>query len=212
MLCVSPQVLTFYAPYDRSQRRIVTLLNPTNRQVLFKIKSKVWRHYIVIPSSGGIEPYTFIEVSISLKDLNFHEDLDYNHQFSIQYMNAPRHYFNGQTILPIFGEASRRNIFTKSLFVHLEVKPISLANSSLDSLSRKVKINMEEGLQLRALCPNCPKVLAASQEQKKTKRNGLISKLVIIGSLVAVVFIAYMQRVQMYDVLIDNFYSEKELP
>ncbi|XP_016933991.3 vesicle-associated membrane protein-associated protein A [Drosophila suzukii] len=209
MLCVSPQVLTFYAPYDRSQRRIVTLLNPTNRQVLFKIKSKVWRHYTVIPNTGKIEPYTFIEVSISLKDLDFHEDLDYNHLFSIHFMYAPRHHLNGQTIQSIFREASRSSISTKSLAVHLEAKPLSLANSSLDSLSSKVKINMEGGLQLRALCPECPKMLAP-QEQKKTKRNGLISKLVIIGSLVAVVFTAYMQRVQMYDMLIDNFNSEKE--
>jgi len=31
-------------------------------------------------------------------------------------------------------------------------------------------------------------MLAASQEQKKTKKSGLISKLVIIGSLVAGIF------------------------
>jgi len=182
----------------------VTLLNPTNRQVFFKvrcsknksdmleifnylfqIKSKVWRHYTVIPNTGKIEPYTFIEVSISLKDLDFHEDLDYNHLFSIHFMYAPRHHLNGQTIQSIFREASRSSISTKSLSVSLETKPLSLANSSLGSLSRKVKINMEGGLQLRALCPNCPKMLTAPHDQNKTKRSGLISKLVIIGSLLA---------------------------
>jgi len=139
----------------------------------------------VIPNTGKIEPYTFIEVSISLKELDFHEDLDYNHLFSIQFMYAPRHHLNGQTILSIFRESSRSNIFTKSLSVHLEAKPLLLGNSSLDSLSRKVKINMEGNLQLRALCPNCPKMLTAPHGQNKTKRSGLISKLVIIGSLVA---------------------------
>jgi len=138
----------------------------------------------VVPNAGKIEPYTFIEVSISLKDLDFHEDLDYNHLFSIHFMYAPLHHLNSQTIQSIFREASRSSISTKSISVSLETKPLSLANSSLDSLSRKVKINIEGGLHLRALCPDCPKMLAP-QEQKKTKRNGLISKLVIIGSLVA---------------------------
>lgn len=37
LLSVSPQLLNFYAPYDRRQRRILTLLNPTNSVVLFKV-------------------------------------------------------------------------------------------------------------------------------------------------------------------------------
>ncbi|XP_016956422.1 uncharacterized protein LOC108028914 [Drosophila biarmipes] len=210
MLSVNPQLLTFYAPYDRSQRRMLTLMNPTNRQVLFKMKSKAWRHYTAIPHAGRIEPYSFIEVSISLKALDFHEDLDCKHLFSIQSMYAPPHHLNGQTILEIFGEASRSNIVTKSLPIRLEAKPLSLANSGMESLSSLVKQAVEADLPLRALCPSCPRMLEEPQEEKKTRGSGLMSRLVIIGSLAAVAFTAYMQRLQMYDLLIDNFYSEKE--
>jgi len=38
LLSVGPQILTFYAPYDDRQRRMVTLLNPNDRHVLFKVR------------------------------------------------------------------------------------------------------------------------------------------------------------------------------
>ncbi|XP_017047472.2 vesicle-associated membrane protein-associated protein scs2 [Drosophila ficusphila] len=76
LLSVNPQLLTFYAPYDRSQRRMLILLNPTNRQVLFKVTSNAWDHYHVSPNAGKLEPYCTREVIISLNNFDYCADLD----------------------------------------------------------------------------------------------------------------------------------------
>ncbi|XP_070074655.1 trypsin epsilon-like isoform X2 [Drosophila takahashii] len=193
LLSVSPQLLTFYAPYDRSQRRLLTLLNPTNKQVLFKIKSNVVRLYKVIPCAGRIEPYGTCEISITLHKLDYQEDL--NHLFSIHSIFAPRDHLNGQTILSVFRGVSRSDISVNSLSVCLEQKPLSLANSGLDSLSSLIKTAMENDQQLRPLCPNCPNMLKAPQEQKNIKKSGLLSKLIIIGSLMGVAVLVSAARI-----------------
>uniref|UniRef100_A0A6P4ETC0 Vesicle-associated membrane protein-associated protein B n=1 Tax=Drosophila rhopaloa TaxID=1041015 RepID=A0A6P4ETC0_DRORH len=207
LLSVSPQRLTFYAPYDRSQRRMLTLLNPNNRKVLFKIKSNVWRYYHVSPNAGMIEPYCFIEIRISLNYFDFHEDLDQHHRFCIQSTYAPRDQVNGETTLAIFRRVSSRDISSKSLHVRLEATPLSLASCGLDLQSPLGKMVLERDL-LKPLCPKCPDFLNAPLELEKAKANRHISKLVIIGSLL----IAYMQRKQMHEVLINNFYPDKLEP
>ncbi|XP_052854659.1 vesicle-associated membrane protein-associated protein B [Drosophila gunungcola] len=202
LLSVNPKLLTFYAPYDRCQKRKLTLLNPYDRQVLFKVKSNASLHYHVSPSSGSIEPYCFSDISISLNNFDFHEDLEQKHHFCIQSMYAPREYINGETTLAIFQRVSRSDISSKSIFVRLEAKPFSSPNLRLDLLSSLGKIPMERDMQL---CPNFPNSLEASQQQGKPKKSGHITKLVIIGSMILVVFTAYMQRKQVHEMLVNNF-------
>ncbi|XP_017076089.2 vesicle-associated protein 2-2 [Drosophila eugracilis] len=206
LLCVNPKLLTFYAPYDRSQRRILTLLNPTYKQVLFKVKSNAHRHYNVSPNAGKIEPYCTSEISIILNHFSFEENVSYNHLFTIQSIYAPGKHFNGETTLAIFRRVSRRKICSNIIPVRLEDKPLPLSKSSLESLSSFFKNSMERDLQLRPLCPHCPKRLEFLQGQKKPINSGHIYKLFIFGSLVAVVFTAYMQREQMYEIFINNLF------
>ncbi|XP_043662429.1 vesicle-associated membrane protein-associated protein B isoform X1 [Drosophila teissieri] len=207
LLSVSPQLLTFYAPYGHSQWRMMTLLNPTDRKVLFKVKSNAWRHYTVNPNTGRLEPYSSSEVIISLKCFDFHEDGSYNHLFIIVSMFAPQDHLNGQTILEIFRGASRRDISSNCLPVRLEAQPFPLAISGLDSLRGFVKNAVDKELQLRQLCAICANRLEVPVGQKKPKRSRHLSKLVIMGSLTLVFFTAYMQRMHMFEALWDNFYS-----
>ncbi|XP_070139651.1 vesicle-associated membrane protein-associated protein A isoform X2 [Drosophila kikkawai] len=126
LLSVSPQQLTFYAPYHGPQRRILTLLNPTHMVVLFKIKSNAFRHYRLRPNAGKVEPYATIEVRICLQCFDFHED-----------QNLPR-----------------EQIYTKCLPINLENKPLFLSKCGPESPCLE-KMVMERNRPLRPFCPKC---------------------------------------------------------
>ncbi|XP_070139652.1 vesicle-associated membrane protein/synaptobrevin-binding protein isoform X3 [Drosophila kikkawai] len=173
LLSVSPQQLTFYAPYHGPQRRILTLLNPTHMVVLFKIKSNAFRHYRLRPNAGKVEPYATIEVRICLQCFDFHEDQKYNHYLSIQSFLKPENCFNGETTLAFFRSLPREQIYTKCLPINLENKPLFLSKCGPESPCLE-KMVMERNRPLRPFCPKC----AVPSGPKKYQENGI--KIVVI--------------------------------
>ncbi|KAH8271879.1 hypothetical protein KR044_008669 [Drosophila immigrans] len=89
LISVSPQKMIFYAPYDRTQKRVITILNPTGKRLLFKIRSNAALNYNVVPNCGCLEPYDISEAFVSLSYFDFHEDRGYDHRFVILYMRSP---------------------------------------------------------------------------------------------------------------------------
>ncbi|EDW53978.1 GM18241 [Drosophila sechellia] len=213
LLSVGPQVLTFYPPYDDRQRRMVTLLNPTDRRVLFKlllqVTSNAWLNYTVNPNTGRIGPYSSSEIIISLKSFDFNTDERYNHHFVIKSMFEPQDHKNGQTILAIFRDVSRRDISSNSLLVRLEAQPFPLDCHGLDSLCDFSKTSVNTELQLRQLYENCANRLEEAPAKQKTPSGSRhLSKIVIIGSLTLVVLTAFVQRKLMFETLMDTQYAD----
>ncbi|EDV31300.1 uncharacterized protein Dana_GF15288 [Drosophila ananassae] len=212
LLSVSPQLLNFYAPYDRRQRRILTLLNPTNSVVLFKVTSNAWKHYRVSPIAAKIEPYDTQEVSISLSYFDFDENKKYAHRFRIQSMYDPPDRCKSEKVLAIFLKASRCDISTLALPVNLEAKPISLSNSYVKSTPCLKKIAVERNEKLRPLCSECPTRLKMYKNTKNSEKKGFLSKLVLVGSLMGVFLTAYLQRQMMQELLMNNLFPDQGEP
>ncbi|KAH8412662.1 hypothetical protein KR009_004341 [Drosophila setifemur] len=213
LLSVSPHQMNFYAPYDRSQRRLLTLLNPNDRQVFFKlkVKSNAWRHYHVSPNAGKIEPYGTSEVSVSLNYFDFHENKEYHHRFCIQSIYAPEGWLNGEKVVAVFRRIPRVQICSFNLPVQLEANPLSLSQSGLDSLSCLGEVALERNKQLKPLCPKCPEILGLSGKLKKRERperSGILSTVVIIVSLLGVFLTAYLQSQQMQEILGNTIYPD----
>ncbi|KAH8324259.1 hypothetical protein KR074_002675 [Drosophila pseudoananassae] len=208
LLSVSPQLLNFYAPYDRSQRRILTLLNPTNSVVLFKVKSNAWRHYCVSPIAARIQPYDTHEVSISLRYFDFDEKKKYTHRFCIQSMYDPVDQCKTVKVLSIFRKASSADISTLSLPVHLEAKPISLSNPYVMSPPCLKKIAVEQDEMLRPLCSECPDRLKTCKTEAPCEKKGVLFKLILVGSFMGVVLTAYFQRQMMQEFLVKNWFPD----
>lgn len=136
ILNVSPQNLMFYAPYNRIQNRLITILNPTPTRLLFKIRCNYPDKYNVSPNCGRIEPYDTTEVRISLNNFDFQNCPTYEHRFCVQCIQAPQYMdsFDIQSILNHFKETPSFEINNMRIPVELQPEVCSVPKSELDIL------------------------------------------------------------------------------
>jgi len=66
-LIVSPSNLKFQAPFPHNQKRQLSLLNPSNRDIVYSTKVDNEALFQVIPSSGKLAKYSTIELNILMK-------------------------------------------------------------------------------------------------------------------------------------------------
>ncbi|KAH8376797.1 hypothetical protein KR093_001396 [Drosophila rubida] len=137
LISVCPQTMIFYAPYDRTQNRVITMLNPTAKRLLFKIRSNAALHYRVVPNCGCIEPYDTSEVAVSLNYFDFHEDRGYNHRFMVLYIRSPHNDANmtAETILCTFKQLrDEAKINHIRVSIELQPNPICIPQAELEVL------------------------------------------------------------------------------
>ncbi|PRP85454.1 vesicle-associated membrane protein-associated protein A-like [Planoprotostelium fungivorum] len=65
-LIIVPNELSFPPPYSSSPANTVRLTNPTNRHIIFKIKTTVPKRYVVRPNTKLVLPSETVEVHITL--------------------------------------------------------------------------------------------------------------------------------------------------
>lgn len=133
---VSPQNIMFYAPYNRIQNRLITILNPTATRLLFKIRCNYPSKYIVSPNCGRIEPYDTTEVQISLNYFEFQNCPSFEHRFCVQCIQATQYMdsFDSQSILNHFKETPSFEINNMRIPVELQPEVCSVPKSELDIL------------------------------------------------------------------------------
>ncbi|TDG47797.1 hypothetical protein AWZ03_005751 [Drosophila navojoa] len=135
LFCVSPKNMIFYAPYNRVQRRLITLLNPTEERLLFKVLTNAPWQYNAMPNCGFIEPYDISEVCISLHNFEFEPHKEYSHRVCIQCIRAPpTDYLNNQTILCIFKQVRRSKIHNVRVPIELNPEPICIPQHEVDAI------------------------------------------------------------------------------
>lgn len=132
---VSPQNLMFYAPYNRIQNRLITILNPTATRLLFKIRCNYSQKYKVSPNCGWIEPYDTTEVTISLNHFDFQNDPTYQHRFCVQCIQAYQYMdsFDSQSILNYFKETPSFAISNMRIPVELQPEVCTVPQSELEA-------------------------------------------------------------------------------
>lgn len=132
---VSPQNLMFYAPYNRIQNRLITILNPTATRLLFKIRCNYSQKYKVSPNCGYIEPYDTTEVKISLNHFDFPNDPTYEHRFCVQCTQAYKYMdaFDSESILNYFKETPSFEISNMRIPVELQPEVCSVPYSELEA-------------------------------------------------------------------------------
>lgn len=84
-----PNELVFRGPFDDIVASKLSLTNPTQQRVCFKVKTTAPRRYCVRPNSGIIEPQSTVSVMLMLQPFEF-DPLEKNkHKFMVQTMYAP---------------------------------------------------------------------------------------------------------------------------
>lgn len=99
LLIIRPQhELKFRGPFNQTITSHMLLKNPTDKQILFKIKTTAPKRYCVRPNSGSLEPNDFIDVGICLQPFDFDPNEKNRHKFMVQSLVAPEGEFNTEQL------------------------------------------------------------------------------------------------------------------
>jgi hypothetical protein len=93
-----PNELTFVGPFTSPVSSLMTLRNPTDRKVCFKIKTTAPKRYCVKPNSGVIDPKQTVQVQVSLQPFEYDPNDKNRHKFMVQSMFAPDGEINQDTL------------------------------------------------------------------------------------------------------------------
>lgn len=90
VLTIEPQnELRFRGPFNVPVTSYMKLTNPSDRRVLFKIKTTAPKKYCVRPNSGLLEPNSKAEIAICLQPFIFDPEEKNKHKFMVQTVYAP---------------------------------------------------------------------------------------------------------------------------
>jgi len=90
--------LAFVGPFTTAVSATMTLRNPSDRKVCFKIKTTAPKRYCVKPNSGVIDPKQAIQVAVSLQPFEYDPNEKNRHKFMVQAMFAPEGEINPDTL------------------------------------------------------------------------------------------------------------------
>ena len=76
----------------------MSLRNPSDRKVCFKIKTTAPKRYCVKPNSGVIDPKQEVQVAVSLQPFEYDPNEKNRHKFMVQAMFAPEGEINPDTL------------------------------------------------------------------------------------------------------------------
>ncbi|MBN3288130.1 VAPB protein, partial [Polyodon spathula] len=81
--------LKFKGPFTDVVTTTLTLTNPSDRKVYFKVKTTAPRRYCVRPNSGVLDPGTSVDVSVMLQPFDYDPNEKSKHKFMVQSLMAP---------------------------------------------------------------------------------------------------------------------------
>jgi transposase-like protein len=99
LLIIDPaQELKFKGPFTQPVTSHMTLKNPTDKKILFKIKTTAPKKYCVRPNCGAIDPKSSVEIAICLQPFVFDPNEKNKHKFMVQSLIAPEGEFNTEQV------------------------------------------------------------------------------------------------------------------
>lgn len=94
-----PTELTFTGPFQHTAvSSVMSLTNPSDKKVCFKIKTTAPKRYCVKPNSGVIDPFQTVQIAVSLQPFEFDPQEKNRHKFMVQAMYAPEGEINQDTL------------------------------------------------------------------------------------------------------------------
>ncbi|XP_014240845.1 vesicle-associated membrane protein-associated protein B-like [Cimex lectularius] len=90
VLNITPQSeLKFQGPFTKMVSAFITLHNPTNKSVLFKIKTTAPKKYCVRPNSGELLPDERTTIHVCLQPFDYDPNEKCKHKFMVQSLFTP---------------------------------------------------------------------------------------------------------------------------
>ena len=87
VLTIDPPIeLKFIGPFKNVVSSELKLTNPSDKRILFKVKTTAPKRYCVRPNSGIIEPNGQVVVLVMLQPFDYDPNEKNNHKFMVQSM------------------------------------------------------------------------------------------------------------------------------
>ncbi|CAH0546692.1 unnamed protein product [Brassicogethes aeneus] len=136
VLTIEPEnELKFRGPFNVSVTSYMKLHNPSDKKVLFKIKTTAPKKYCVRPNSGTINPNTSIEIAITLQPFVYDPAEKNKHKFMVQTVFAP----DGEvTLEPFWKNISPQQLMDSKLKCVFELPPEDEVNEEANKASPKL--------------------------------------------------------------------------
>ena len=110
--------LTFVGPFTRAVSVTISLKNPSDRKICFKIvKYAPNKRYCVKPKSGVIEPRETAQITVTLQTFQCDLKKEKRHKFLVQSMFAPEGEINQDILWKETNRSQLRNFKLKCVFV-----------------------------------------------------------------------------------------------
>jgi len=99
LLTIDPAIeLKFKGPFTQPVTSHMSLKNPTDKKILFKIKTTAPKKYCVRPNCGTIDPKSSVEIAICLQPFVFDPNEKNKHKFMVQSLVAPEGEINAEQL------------------------------------------------------------------------------------------------------------------
>ncbi|XP_064640444.1 vesicle-associated membrane protein/synaptobrevin-binding protein-like isoform X2 [Lineus longissimus] len=136
VLNLDPSIeLRFKGPFTDVVTSELTLSNPTDKRVCFKVKTTAPKKYCVRPNSGIIEPGTFVKVAVMLQPFDYDPHEKNKHKFMVQTMFAPSGPID--SVENLWKEASAESLMDSKLRCVFEMPPDAAQGGNSDPELRK---------------------------------------------------------------------------
>lgn len=147
--------LCFFGPFTTAVSAVMSLKNPSDRKVCFKIKTTAPKRYCVKPNSGVIDPKQEVQVAVSLQPFEYDPNEKNRHKFMVQAMFAPEGEINPDTL---WKEAEDSQIMDSKLKCVFKIQDESSA-SAVTNGAEKTSNEIPSSVPNK---PSSPKVSYAS--------------------------------------------------
>ncbi|XP_019867702.2 vesicle-associated membrane protein-associated protein B [Aethina tumida] len=152
VLVIEPQnELRFRGPFNNAVTSYMKLTNPSEKKVLFKIKTTAPKKYCVRPNSGVLNPNSTIEIAICLQPFVFDPAEKNKHKFMVQTVFAPEGEINLEQLWKEIGSDQLMDSKLKCVFeLPAENETHEEPNKASPKLDTTAQSNSEESELKRA--------------------------------------------------------------
>lgn len=142
--------LKFKGPFTDVVTVNLTIQNPTNKKVAFKIKTTAPKKYCVKPNSGVLESNALMKVSVLLQPFNYDPNEKGKHKFMVQYLylTDEESLMSSNDIINAWKDFSQDRLLDIKLKCTFESNEGD-SNVTNDQTSRQVPINNLDNKQAR---------------------------------------------------------------
>jgi len=147
LLTIDPAIeLKFKGPFTQPVTSHMSLKNPTDKKILFKIKTTAPKKYCVRPNCGTIDPKSSVEIAICLQPFVFDPNEKNKHKFMVQSLVAPEGEINAEQL---WKDIPSEQVMDAKLRCTFEMPEEKMKEGNVSQLSAQLLKNesMNESLQ-----------------------------------------------------------------